>query len=898
MPLPAGARLGPYEIVSLIGVGGMGEVYKARDTRLQRPVAIKLLHEDAAERPDRRARFETEARAISSLGHPHICTLFDVGDENGRAFLVMEYLEGETLEDRLTSGPLSPEDATRYAIQIADALCHAHGAHIIHRDLKPSNVMLTASGVKLLDFGLAKRPAIGSPGESSTQSFEQRRLTAEGTLVGTFQYMAPEQLEGKDVDARTDIFAFGTLLYEMATGQKAFHGKSQASLIAAILTEQPPPISSALPAKRKGELFGLDHLLERCLAKNPDERWQSARDLKHELEWIAGSGGRRTMPRASNRRLHIREAAAWSFAVVAAVGAAALAFLAFRPVRGEMTQFVVAPPQDMTIGVAENRTRMALSPDGRRLAMVVFTGGAQQIWVRSLDSLQTQPLAGTEGAVSPFWSPDSRYVGFFSPGDGELKKIEAIGGPVRTICAAQTDGAAVWGRDGILFTEFPGGGIRHVAAEGGTPVQVTRIDKSRKELNHYWPEFLPDGRRFLYMSTGLNQNGLRATPTVFVASLDSPGATPIAQVHSRAMFVAPNHVLFVQDGVLLAQEFDAKSLTVSGEPIRVADGLAFFRTLGNGGFSVSSNGVLAYQGSTDPFSLVWYDRRGNAEPAGWPQQEFGGLRIAPGGARLAVDVVDPRTGTADIWIYDIDRGGPVRFTTEPTSETQPVWSFDGRRILYRSERGGSPNLYGRTIGTGSDELLVTDPSPLQPEDWSGDGRWIAYVRNTRQTARDLWLMPLDGERKPLPFSATRFEEWGARFSPDSRWIAFVSTETGAPEVYVAPAGEAGARRRISTGGGTSPRWRRDGRELFYASADGRSIIAVPVRPGPAFAAGVPERLFTIAVPAARDRSRNSVYDVLPDGQRFIVSVPAGEATSSRITVVLNWTNAFSSGRSR
>ena len=520
MTLSAGRKLGPYEVVALIGAGGMGEVYKARDTRLDRIVAVKLLPADVADRPDRRLRFEAEARTVSSLSHPHICTLFDIGEQDGRAFLVMEYLEGETLDDRLTHGALPAADVVRCAVQIASALDQAHRERIVHRDLKPSNVMLTQTGAKLLDFGLARNPVMESAGLTSTLSLEHRRLTAEGTILGTIQYMAPEQLENKNADARTDIFALGTLLYEMATGRKAFEGKSQASLIASILTEHPPPISST--QQGKGLPSSLDHIVERCLAKNPDDRWQTARDVKLELEWIAAGNSQATRTR-SRPRWHRREAIAWAVAVLATAAAAATAVrLSIRERSvAEVTRFVVTPPSGGLIGASENTTRMAISPDGRQLAFVATTNGQQRIWTRSLGSLTAQPLAGTDGAVSPFWSPDSRFIGFFASGTGELKKVDASGGPARTICLAQMDGAPAWGRDGtILFTQFLDG-IYRVSGEGGTPTRVTALDKARHELNHYWPSFLPDGRHFMYLATALDANGVRVTPSIYVASLDS-----------------------------------------------------------------------------------------------------------------------------------------------------------------------------------------------------------------------------------------------------------------------------------------------------------------------------------------------------------------------------------------
>lgn len=892
MTLRAGTRIGPYEVVSIVGAGGMGEVYKARDARLNRCVAVKLLHPEFAERADRRARFETEARAIAALNHPHICTLFDIGVHDDRSFLVMELLEGETLDDRLTRGPLPPVDVLRFGAAIADALAHAHDARIVHRDVKPSNVMITATGAKLLDFGLARTLPSAGLLLSPAASIPSSTLTAEGTLVGTFQYMAPEQLHGREVDARTDIFALGMLLYEMATGRKAFSGTSQANLIAEILTGQPPLISSTSTAGNS-PLLALDRIVERCLRKNPDERWQSAREIKVELDGITRTGTSAQLSPARRITTRRREALAWTLALIAAVVATVLGFRAPNDdIPRHLTRFIVAPPTGTTISVAENRTRIAISPDGRRLALVASTGGREQIWLRSLDSIAAKPLAGTEGGDSPFWSPDSRFIGFFSSADGQLKKVETTGGPARIICAAEMEGAPVWGRDGtILFTQRDRG-VYRVPADGGVPVQVTTVDKSKRELNHFWPQFLPDGRRFLYMATSLDAAGARETPSVYVASLDSSPPTLLTRVPSRMVY-AQGYLLFVHEATLLAQPFDAATLQLSGEPTRIADGVAYTATLGNGGFTLSDNEVLAVQGSGDQYSMIWYDRGGNTTVPSWSQQTFGSVRLAPDGRQVAVDVTDPRTGTADVWIYDAARGTPVRLTTDLANDSQAVWSPDGKRLLFRSERRGAPSLYEKTIGTGSETLLASESIPLTPEDWSLDGNWIAYVRQTRQSSWDLWLMPVTGDRKPFPFSMTRFAEWGARFSPDSRWIAYTSTESGSPEVYVASLSEPGNRHRISVDGGTTPRWRRDGRELYYASADSRSIFAVPIEAGPTFKPGTPTRLLSIgAVPAMRDRARNVVYDVTPDGQRFLVTVPAGELASSRITVVLNWMAAL------
>jgi eukaryotic-like serine/threonine-protein kinase len=891
MTLPAGRRLGAYEILSPIGAGGMGEVYTARDTRLGRVVAIKLLSPDVADRPDRRARFETEARAISSLSHPSICTLFDVGEQDGRAFLVMEHLEGETLDDRLERGALPLSEVLRHAADIADALDHAHRARFVHRDLKPANVMLTGTGAKLLDFGIARGPTTDADAPSATVSFDLQKLTADGALIGTLQYMAPEQLEGKPADARTDIFAFGALLYEMATGRKAFAGKSRAALIASILTEQPPPISSLCgSAESDRRLMALDHVIERCLAKNPDERWQDVRDVRRELDWI-GTSRYHSGVRLARRARGVRRATAWLLGVVAVAAAAVVALKIDRSVPSAVARFAFAPPSGAIIGLAENRPRLAISPDGRRIAFVALSRGTQQIWVRPLDSTTAYPIDGTEGGTSPFWSPNSRFIGFFSPGDGELKKVDAAGGPPRTICAAESDGVPTWGSDGtILFTQFREG-IFRVPAEGGTPTQVTHVDRERGEMNHYWPAFLPGGRRFLYMATSRDSNGLRKTPVNYVVSLDSTEIKPVASLHSSMTYAPPGHLLFMQNGALLAQRFDLSTLQLQGEPQAIADGLAYFRTLGTAGFSVSQTGVLAYQGGVEQFGVAWYDRRGIRTDTGWPKQHYSGVRISRDAQRVATSVFDPRIGTADIWIFDPSGNAPARLTSDLENEKQPLWSPDRRQIVFASDGLGAPSLMMKTMESGAQQQVFRGSTPLVPEDWSPDGRWIAYVSGTRQTGRDLWLLRTE-DRIAKPFLTTRFEESAARFSPDGAWLAFVSNETGRPEVYVAPIAAPGEKRAISMSGGLEPRWRADGRELYYVSADGRSIMAVPVFDSNTFKTGAPVRLFSPALlVTVRDRAADVIYDVSADG-RFLIAEPSSESTSSLITVVLNWAAAM------
>ena len=886
--LAPGVRLGPYEIESVLGAGGMGHVYRARDTRLDRIVALKLLPEEFQERSDRRRRFQSEARLISSLNHPNICALFDVGEQDGTSFLVMEYLEGETLEDRATRGPLPASELLRYAVQIVDALDHAHQLGITHRDLKPSNVMITASGIKLLDFGLARGPAVASV-SNSTASIPAERLTGEGALVGTFQYMAPEQLEGGESDARSDIFACGALLFEMGTGQTAFANASQAALIASILTAQPPSISAVRPPTADAVPAGLDHIVERCLAKRPEDRWQTARDLKLELEWIAAPDRRLVSPTIRRRFARVAWLVAGATAVVVAGAWLAIA-LSSRP-RPETIRFIIAPPQGSTIARGVTGTRLALSPDGRHVAFIATTAGVERLWVQSLDSLTPQPLA--DGAESPFWSPDSRSVGFFAPGDGQLKAVPISGGPPRVICQAGVSDASVWHRNGFILFSQEGRGIFQVPADGGVPTAITRIDRGRREINHVWPVWLPDGRHFLYTVTSLDDSGRRAPRAVYVRSMDTGEQDLLMRAESRVMYAAAGFLLYVEQGSLLSRPFDVRARTLAGEPIKIADELNYSRTNGNAAFSVSDTGVLAYYGSVSPSDLLAFDRSGRAADGGWLQQRFAStVRISRDGRRLIADVQDARTGSSDVWIYDLARRVPIRFTADVGNDTTPVWSADGLQVAFSSDRAGAPDLFLKTTdGLTNERMLFSRPGPQLVNDWSSDGTFLVFEENNRETGLDLWMLPLDGNGTGRPMIQTRFQEWGARLSPDAAWVAFVSNESGTAEVYVAPVRGSAGKVRISTNGGIAPRWRRrDGRELFYVAPETNTIMTVDVNTTPTFEAGPPVRLISLrGAPAALRRSRDVPFDVSPDGQQFYIVRPAEPSPASGITIVLNWT---------
>ena len=677
MPLSPGICLGPYEILAPAGAGGMGEVYRARDTRLDRTVAVKVLAEHLASNAEFRQRFEREARAASSLNHPHICTLHDIGQHQGMDFLVMEYLEGETLSARLQHGPLPHEQAMRYAIEIADALEKAHRQGLVHRDLKPGNVMLTKSGAKLLDFGLAKANVGSVAAEGLTATLRPSTpLTSAGAVIGTFQYMAPEQLEGREADARSDIFSFGALLYEMYTGRKAFDGKTQASIIAAILAGSPPALSP--PA--------LDRIVKVCLAKDPDERWQSMHDLKRELEWMQSA------PDAQPAQAPVRQARpiAWIGATAALLLAVlALAFVHFRESRPapETVRFFVSPPPRATLGES-----FAISPDGKRLAFTAEgSDGRNLIWVRSLSSLSAQPLAGTDEAIFPFWSPDSRYLAFFA--QNKLKKIDAAGGPAQTLCDAPVGRGGAWSREGfILFAPDAATALYRVPVDGGVPSPVTQL--SAGETSHRWPQFLPDGRRFLYWSPGSS----RETMGVYLGIPGSAGRQLLTRSNSMGLYTrdaaGAGYLLFLRDRSLMAQSLDPRSFRLGGEPrileqhISVSPG-----SLGFSSFSVSAAGVLCYRtGAEIDTQLVWFDRAGKrlgmAGRAGSTHPA-----LSPDEKRVAVSRQDAQATNFDIWVLDLLRATPTRLTFDPTPDYMPTWSPDGSRIAFAGSRQGVMDLY-------------------------------------------------------------------------------------------------------------------------------------------------------------------------------------------------------------
>jgi Tol biopolymer transport system component/predicted Ser/Thr protein kinase len=880
MTLAAGSRLGPYEILSAIGAGGMGEVYRARDTRLERTVAVKVLPAHLTTNEELRQRFEREAKTISQLSHAHICALYDVGREGDRDFLVMEYLEGETLAARLNKGALPAEQLLRYGIEIADALDKAHRQGIVHRDLKPGNVMLTKSGVKLLDFGLAKFQtaardrALSGASTVATLAQPSQPLTERGTVLGTFQYMAPEQIEGGEADARSDIFAFGAVLYEMATGRKAFTGKSQASLAGAILRDDPISVTEIAPMMPPA----VNRIVKTCLAKDPEDRFQAAHDVKLQLQWIAEGGSQAGLPAPVAARRRSREKLAWGVAAAAIVAAALLGagYLRRAPVKASPMRFEIPIPEGVSLIDAPR-----LSPDGKLLAFNASdSSGRSRIWVRPLSALAAQPLPGTEGAARPFWSPDSRFLGFFA--EGKLKRIELSGGLPQKICDYANGADGSWSPAGVIL--FDGRGpdpIQRVSAEGGTPTVAVKADSSRKETLVLWPEFLPDGRHFLYMAQGQKPEDHMYR----IGSLDSTESRPLAPAQSLVTYAPPGYLLFVREGTLVAQPFDAKAMKTTGEPVALAEHIGTIAT-GLAKFSTSRNGILAYRTPDSGSRLLWFDRDGKELSAVGDPGDYADIMLSPAGDRLAYVVRDPRGGKDDIWVRDLARGASSRFTFDPAFDVYPLWSPDGKTIVFSSDRGGQFDLFTKTAAGGGQEqpLLRTDEMKFA-HDWSRDGRYIAFQSLGKTTGWDLWVLPTFGDRKSILFLQTPFNEQRPAFSPDGKWLAYQSNESGRSEIYVQNFPGPGGKWQVSTGGGIEPFWRADGKELYYGDLD-QKIVAVKIQAGETFEAGIPRALFHATVQPIRNV--RSHYLPSADGQRFLVLSPLGRESMVPTTVVVNW----------
>jgi serine/threonine protein kinase len=893
MALAPGTRLGPYEVVGPAGAGGMGEVYRARDTRLDRTVAIKVLSSDIAGNADLKARFEREARAISALQHPNICTLHDVGCHDGTDFLVMEYLEGETLADRLQRGPLPIDQLLKIAIEIAEALDKAHRLGIIHRDLKPGNVMLTKSCAKLLDFGLAKpagglAAAVSSPvsvfSAALTRSSPASPLSSAVTIIGTVQYMAPEQIEGREADARSDIFSFGLVLYEMATGKRAFQGKTQASVVASILALEPPPIESLQPSTPPA----LSRLIRSCLEKDPEERYQTIHDVKLQLRQIAeaGSQAASSAPTAASR---IQTRAAWIVAAVAMAIAIAFAtgyaYLALRP-KPIFRSHILPPPKTTFSTMASFSGPPVVSPDGSKLAFTARTDqGKLMLYVRAVNSLTAQPLAGTESAVYPFSSPDSRNIGFFA--DNKLKKIDANGGPPQALCDATNARGGTWGASGvILFAGNVNDPLKRVPEAGGTPVPVSKMDAARAEVSHRWPYFLPDGKHFIFLTRG----GRPEFMGMYAGSLDSLEHKLVLRTDSAGTYVPPGYLLFVRDQTLMAQPFSARNLETTGDAVPIAEHVAVNGGVYRAVFSASDNGVLVFQSgeSGSAWRTLLFDRQGKQLGAVGEAERYGWPKLSPDGNRLAVSIFDTRANGFDVWVFDLVRGTRTRLTFDPANETNPLWMPDGKKIVFTSDRKGQTHIYAKAAdNSGADEAVLESNAGDQAMSISLDGRYIAFQRSetSGKTGFDIWALPLFGDRKPFPVVQTPFFDVVPGISPDGKWMSYQNNESGRMEVYITSFPTGGTKWQVSTVGGSTARWRRDGKELFFMGGDFR-LMAVDVNTsGGSLQLGVPHPLFqTAAVSGPQGQ-----YDVFADGKKFIVNSFNVQEGSEPLTLITNWT---------
>jgi serine/threonine protein kinase len=879
MTLSAGTKFGPYEIESPLGEGGMGEVYRARDVRLDRTVAIKVLVSHLSSSPELKQRMDREARAISALNHPHICHLYDIGSQDGTDYLVMEFLEGETLAERLRKGPLPLPEVLKIAIAIADALTVAHRQGIVHRDLKPGNIMLTRAGAKLMDFGLAKAtsPSLGISGSSApllsgdrTMS-EASPLTTAGAIIGTIQYMAPEQLEGKEADSRSDLFALGAILYEMVTGNRPFGGRSQISVASAILEKEPEPITTSHPLTPP--VF--EQVVATCLAKNPDDRFQSAHDLKLQLKWI--SEGNTSVAKPSEQRRTQRESILMAVActLVLLIIASVILWRTSRPTK--QTAYFSAP-------LPFSARDLAVSPNGHTVAVVGRDSERKNLlWIYEPGAPQAKAIPNTEGANFPFWSPDGKSLGFFA--DGRLKTLDLSGGPVQTLCEAPTGRGGAWNKDGVIvFTPSGqlGFGLYRIAASGGTPTQITFPDREHAEDSHRWPVFLPDGNHFLYLAMDLS--GRKVLSSIYVGALNSNEKHFITQARANAAYAPPGYLLFYRDQTLFAQRFDAKKLELSGEPTPVLTEIEYLPRIQRAVFASSESGVLVAQrssGETGASQLLWFDRKGQQVGVATKPGIYGNISLSPNGKFVAADAMDPATTNTDLWTYDLEKENAKRLTFDPAIDSTPLWSLDSTRLVFTSDRAQKFNLYVKNADGSQEEQLIPQEGPDRyPLDWSRDGKYVIYQRGS-----DLWWVTFPELTATLFLKAASAPNV-ARFSPDSKWVAYASNESGRWEIYVTSFPAAHGKWQVSSAGGEQPKWRSDGKELFYLAPDGK-IMATPVTIGANFDAGSPVALFQANPREMVATSERFAYDVSKDGQRFLINTQLKSALTP-MSVVMDW----------
>ena len=861
----------------------MGEVYQARDTRLNRTVAIKVLPSHLSSNPDLKARFEREARAISGLQHPHICVLHDVGSQEGVDFLVMEYLEGETLDQRIGRKALTTDEALKIGIEIADALDKAHRSGVVHRDLKPGNVMLTKDGAKLMDFGLAKPQDFagaqsGAPAFSAaaTMTSPQSPITMAGTVVGTLQYMSPEQIQGKQADARSDIFAFGAVLYEMVTGKRAFEGKSQLSVASAILEKDPDPISTIQPLAPKA----LERTIQTCLAKDPEERFQSAHDLKLQLLWLTGAGAEGPLAGTpTDERSPMKVWVAWAVAALAVVASVLFWNMRDAGSRPAVARFSIAAPANTWLDT-EAGPALAISPDGQRVAYVVRSGdsASPMLYLRRMDEFEGTSVPGTEGATMPFFSPDGQWVGFFTA--SRMKKVPVEGGSVVEITSV-TDGAgATWGTDGYIYLgRYWRGGLSRVLQNGGKSETVTSPDPARKEQGHRWPEMLPDGDSILFSIT---KNFGASNAEMGVLSIKTRTWRTILSNASNAHYLPTGHLVYAHAGTLMAVPFDLKSLSVTGPPVQVVHGVLTNPDDGYGGMAVARSGNLVYVSGaerTDYVSstrLVWVSRDGKESLASQTVRAYEDMSIAPDQKMASFTI--PADPVWNIWILDLERGNLNRLTFNGDNR-DPLWSPDRRHVAYTSFRDGHFGIYWSAVDGSSPEqrLAITEFEPF-PKTFTSDGKKLIFTKYDAAVDANVWEVPVTGDATPVPLKGLG-EADTPEISPDGKWMAYESAETGQVEVYVQPYPGPGGKWQVSSGGGVHPRWALDGKEIFFRRGDAMMAAAVEMRPH--FTSDTAHALFT-------GRYAHSGRDYETDGRRFLLMKSTDQKGPTSLQVVLNW----------
>jgi eukaryotic-like serine/threonine-protein kinase len=876
MSLESGARLGPYEILSPIGAGGMGEVYRACDKRLKRDVALKILPESFASDSERLARFQREAEVLASLNHPNIAQIYGIEESNGTRALVMELVEGEDLSQRIARGPIPIDEALPIARQICEALEAAHEQGIIHRDLKPANIKLRPDGtVKVLDFGLAKLNESPSPvANPSSMSMSPTitspaMMTGVGVLLGTIAYMSPEQAKGKPADKRSDIWAFGCVLFEMLTGRRAFAGDEVSDVSASILARQPD--WTLFPRELSPVLATY---IRRCLHKDRKDRIADVQTVRLALQGAFESAPTQTQAPDARRT---RKRLVWMTVVVLLTIALALSFVFARPSIPNASEMRV----EITTPLTDSPLHFAISPDGNRLVFVASGDGASRLWVRALDATAAQPLAGTENAEYPFWSPDNRSIGFFA--GGKLKRVDIGGGPPQALADASAGRGGSWNRDGmILFAESNAGPLLRVSASGGEPSVLTRMGAGH--TSHRFPQFLPDGRHFLFFVQGSPE-----AQGIYFGSLDRGEPRRVEATDTAGLWAPPGRLFSVKQGTLVAQAFDAERGTFTGDRITVADPVAFDGAFNLGGFSVSPAGPIAYRaGGSQRRLLTWFGRDG--KPMGTAGELDEGApqfpELSADGRRLA----DSRfvQSNSDVWLTDLTRGGRTRFTFDAALDSISLWSPDGKWIAFRSNRKGAYDLYLKaSTGAGDEELILQSTHNKAPLSWSADGRYLLYWDLDPKTNYDLWILPMTGERKPSRWLSTPFAESNGQFSPDGRWVAYQSNESGSFEIYVQPFPAASAKWQISTNGGTMPRWGSDGKELFFIGSDARLMAAAVTTSGAMLEAAPPVALFQTRIVGGPGQVNKHQYAVGSDG-RFLIVEPAEASGTTPIMLILNW----------